>query len=495
MEKAISSDLIRGHIDTIILYSLKDGDKFAQQISDSVEKKSGNQYEINQATLYSSLKRLENLKYVEAYWNDSENGRRRFFRLTDLGNQTVENNLSNWAYSRAIIDKLMDTEPDPIVKTEYVEKIVTVSVPADNNAIQTNKENSEILNLKPQTLTPETTGTEKRVIFNHIKDEESVKKDNSEVVFNNLSEADRANIRSILFDNDNKPSPFAALFADKNKSQTEIKEEKQPEPEKIEQVEEKTVEIPQEKTVQDEKDTQEINFRNILNGLIITSTTNTKKQIDVENVKTQEKSTKIIIENDESVKSFNDTLIETEYNAQKSHNHSKIDFGDLAIEAAKEGYKLRISSKEPKISKGAQYKNKLNLCASLLIYLVVMLEFLYFSIKYNDILKIPAGLIVTLIILFTAFPTVFGVFFYKDPQKTSKPFKADVLLTVAIVIFNLLLITFAGNLLFGTDFSDKKSYLVGLIIPLTLYLDVFFFYFVKFIFSKHKMFLVSENKK
>ena len=82
MEQAISSDLIRGHIDTIILHTLINGDKHAQQISDFVEEKSGNEYKINQATLYSSLKRLESLKFVQSYWNDSDNGRSKFFKLT-----------------------------------------------------------------------------------------------------------------------------------------------------------------------------------------------------------------------------------------------------------------------------------------------------------------------------------------------------------------------------------------------------------------------------
>ena len=50
-QHSISSDFIRGHIDTIILHSIVDTDKFAQQISDSIDKKSQNKYQINQATL------------------------------------------------------------------------------------------------------------------------------------------------------------------------------------------------------------------------------------------------------------------------------------------------------------------------------------------------------------------------------------------------------------------------------------------------------------
>ena len=107
---SISSDLIRGHIDTIILHSLLSGDKFAQQISDVVKTKSDGKYEINQATLYSSLKRLEKLEYIKGYWHDSVGGRRRYFNLTESGKQYVEDNLTNWSFSRSIIDKLMDID-------------------------------------------------------------------------------------------------------------------------------------------------------------------------------------------------------------------------------------------------------------------------------------------------------------------------------------------------------------------------------------------------
>ena len=65
MEQSINSDLIRGHIDTIILRSLSDGDKFPQEISDYVFKISNENYSINQATLYSSLKRLETTKLLK----------------------------------------------------------------------------------------------------------------------------------------------------------------------------------------------------------------------------------------------------------------------------------------------------------------------------------------------------------------------------------------------------------------------------------------------
>ena len=93
----ISSDLIRGHINTIILRSLYDGDKYGYDIINEIEKKSGGLYTIKQPTLYSALKRLESLRYVTSYYGDYSNGaRRKYFSLTDLGKQITEQNLSEW---------------------------------------------------------------------------------------------------------------------------------------------------------------------------------------------------------------------------------------------------------------------------------------------------------------------------------------------------------------------------------------------------------------
>ncbi|MBS5023984.1 MAG: helix-turn-helix transcriptional regulator, partial [Firmicutes bacterium] len=104
----ISSDLIRGHINTIILRSLYDGDKYGYDIINEIEKKSGGLYTLKQPTLYSALKRLETLHYVESYYGDFSNGgRRKYFRLTNSGKEITERNLSEWEYSRTIIDSLI----------------------------------------------------------------------------------------------------------------------------------------------------------------------------------------------------------------------------------------------------------------------------------------------------------------------------------------------------------------------------------------------------
>ena len=107
-ERTISADLIRGHINTIILRSLYDGDKYGYAIIAEIERKSHKQYQLKQPSLYSALKRLEREGYVTSYWGGSvSGGRRKYFSLTDAGKEIAERNQSEWEYSRTVIDSLI----------------------------------------------------------------------------------------------------------------------------------------------------------------------------------------------------------------------------------------------------------------------------------------------------------------------------------------------------------------------------------------------------
>lgn len=107
-DRAISSDLIRGHINTIILRSLYDGDKYGYEIIAEIERKSHKQYSLKQPSLYSALKRLEKDGYVTSYWGGSAGGgRRKYFSLTDEGKEISERNQTEWEYSRTVIDSLI----------------------------------------------------------------------------------------------------------------------------------------------------------------------------------------------------------------------------------------------------------------------------------------------------------------------------------------------------------------------------------------------------
>ena len=407
-QQAISSDLIRGHIDTIILHTLIDGDKFAQQISDAIELKSDKEYKINQATLYSSLKRLESLRYVKSYWNDSDNGRRKYFKLTENGKNTVELNLSSWSYSRAIIDKLMDCEQQPIIRTQYVEKIVEKPVEIERPIIQ-----------QPTIVSP-------------------------------------------------APAPVQIV---------------------------ENVEKPQQTSQSAQTNTelgdsaQDINFRNILNGLIRTTV------IQKPNVQPEQISRIVRQEVPETqpveVQKFNETITSFDYNAERNNN-GKIDFGDLTLKAAKEGYKIRISSKDSCITKGNLLLNKLNAITSFLTYVLSLIAiiFISFGIAKNSTWGNTTTIILALV--FAVLPIFYLFTYIKSPKETSsKRPTTDEILTSVIIVFNLVLITVAANLIFSVNFADINLIALTLILPIVLCVIFCLHFVIRYNFSKLKCFKIN----
>lgn len=104
----LSSDLLRGHTDTIILGLLLEGDKYGYEITKLVHDRSGRLYELREATMYSSLKRLESDGHISSYWGDeTQGGRRKYYHITDSGRQVYRHNRQNWDYAKQILDKLL----------------------------------------------------------------------------------------------------------------------------------------------------------------------------------------------------------------------------------------------------------------------------------------------------------------------------------------------------------------------------------------------------
>jgi PadR family transcriptional regulator PadR len=108
IENKISSDLLRGHTDTMILKLLISGDKYGYEISKLIHASSKGEYDLKEATMYSSLKRLENVSCITSYWGDeTQGGRRRYYRITDKGQELYIENKKNWDYAKGILDQLL----------------------------------------------------------------------------------------------------------------------------------------------------------------------------------------------------------------------------------------------------------------------------------------------------------------------------------------------------------------------------------------------------
>ena len=61
---SITSDILRGHTEAIILSHLIEHDSYGYQINKDIMKKTDNKYELKEATLYSAFRRLEQAGYI-----------------------------------------------------------------------------------------------------------------------------------------------------------------------------------------------------------------------------------------------------------------------------------------------------------------------------------------------------------------------------------------------------------------------------------------------
>ncbi|MBW0254560.1 MULTISPECIES: PadR family transcriptional regulator [unclassified Cellulomonas] len=111
---AFAADLLRGHTDTIVLGVLRRTDRYGFEVYKAIRDATGGQHEIKEATLYASFRRLARDGLVEAYWGDeSQGGRRKYYRITDAGRAVYRRNVADWRATQQIINTLLDLEEGP----------------------------------------------------------------------------------------------------------------------------------------------------------------------------------------------------------------------------------------------------------------------------------------------------------------------------------------------------------------------------------------------
>ena len=111
MNVNISADYIRGHIDTIILKLLSKSDMYGYQISKEIYRLSDKTYQLKEASLYSSVKRLENDLAIKSYWGEeSQGGRRKYYQITDVGLKMLSENLKSWQQTKQLLNTLLEDE-------------------------------------------------------------------------------------------------------------------------------------------------------------------------------------------------------------------------------------------------------------------------------------------------------------------------------------------------------------------------------------------------
>lgn len=104
----ISSDVIRGYNDTIILFLLLEKESYGYEISKNIKELSEEKYTMKETTLYSAFNRLESNGYIESYYGEESLGKRRtYYRITPSGRIYYKEKCEEWKLTKDVINRFI----------------------------------------------------------------------------------------------------------------------------------------------------------------------------------------------------------------------------------------------------------------------------------------------------------------------------------------------------------------------------------------------------
>lgn len=108
---ANTSELLRGHTDTILLAQLAKGDSYGYQLGKAVSEATAGALELKEATLYTAFRRLEEAGAITSYWGEASAGaRRRYYSITEAGKEALGEGRKQWQSVRGMLDGLLGKE-------------------------------------------------------------------------------------------------------------------------------------------------------------------------------------------------------------------------------------------------------------------------------------------------------------------------------------------------------------------------------------------------
>lgn len=100
-------EIFKGSIDIIILCVLSSRTTYGYEISKLIKEKSNNYYSIGEGTLYTSLKRLENKKFITSFWKVKDERNRKYYDITELGKTYVNEKILGIKNLNSLMENLI----------------------------------------------------------------------------------------------------------------------------------------------------------------------------------------------------------------------------------------------------------------------------------------------------------------------------------------------------------------------------------------------------
>jgi transcriptional regulator len=103
------SDILQGTLDLMVLQTLAAmGPLHGYGVARRIEQISEDVLQLNQGTIYASLLRLQQRRWISASWGTSENNRRaKFYAITRAGRKQLAAEAENWTRIAGVIGRLL----------------------------------------------------------------------------------------------------------------------------------------------------------------------------------------------------------------------------------------------------------------------------------------------------------------------------------------------------------------------------------------------------
>ena len=108
---AARTDILQGTLDLMILQTLQGlGPLHGYGIARRLEQISEDAIRLNEGTVYTSLMRLQQQRWISASWGTSENNRKaKFYAITSAGRRQLSAETKNWERISAVMARLFRT--------------------------------------------------------------------------------------------------------------------------------------------------------------------------------------------------------------------------------------------------------------------------------------------------------------------------------------------------------------------------------------------------
>jgi PadR family transcriptional regulator len=103
------SEVLQGTLDLMVLQTLEAmGPQHGYGIARRIEQVSEDVLQLNQGTIYASLLRLQQRRWISASWGVSDNNRKaKFYAITKAGRRQLAAETENWQRIAGVIGRLL----------------------------------------------------------------------------------------------------------------------------------------------------------------------------------------------------------------------------------------------------------------------------------------------------------------------------------------------------------------------------------------------------